>query len=113
MTDNQVVKIEFNVSHRILGCAVDFHDGSSQRVDERGATQLLSSCLSRTRTPKQSLVRRSAIAMAFDKGLFVDKPPIQFTFAPGVFTFASGNASKDIKRIVFDVEFTIRPKKSS
>ena len=92
MPDNWV-NIQFDVSTAILGSDVELHDGSSERLGP--------------------VIKPAAAAEAFEKGICVGKPSLDMSFTPGSCELCTDDTPRDIKRIVFDVEFTVRPKKSS
>jgi hypothetical protein len=126
---DQLVNVSFDVSERILGSDVELIDGSSVRLGPEqkadkvfrqtqtgklfDTLQMISNLLMQTNTRKQDLIKPAAAAEAFEKGICVGKPSLDISFAPGSFELCLGNAAKDIKRIVFDVELIVRPKKSS
>jgi hypothetical protein len=76
-------------------------------------SQMLTFLLQKTNTRKQSLITPAALAEAFEKGVSVGKPRLKLSFPPGACALLSRGAPKDVRHIVFDVEFTLRPKESS
>ena len=124
---DQWANIQFDVSTSILGSDVEFHDGSSERVrpertDDKlfrmtgqllDTRQMISNLLAKTNTRKQDLIKPAAAAEAFEKGVCVCKPSLDMSFTPGSCELCTDDTPRDIKRIVFDVEMTVRPKKSS
>jgi hypothetical protein len=132
MSDNgkeQWPKIPFTVSHNMLGCDVVFGDNTTARLDRQDVHkkifqqirtgqkadmgQMLTFLLQKTNTPRQSLITRAALAEAFEKGVSVGKPHLKLSFPPGVCALLSSDVPKGVRHIVFDVEFTLRPKESS
>ena len=122
MSDNgkeQWAKVPFNVSHNVLGCDVVFGDGTTARLGRQDVNkkadmgQMLTFLLQKTNTRKQSLITPAALAEAFEKGVSVGKPHLKLSFPPGACALLSSGAKKDVRHIVFDVEFTLRPKESS
>ena len=126
---SQWVNVKFDVSDNILGCDVELQDGSSVRLGTESlddavfkqsqtgelfnTRQMISNLLMKTNTRKQDLIKPAALAEAFEKGVCVGKPDLDIRFTPPGFALCTGDAERDIKRIVFDVEFTIRPKKNA
>lgn len=125
---DQWANIQFNVSTEILGSDAEFHDGSSERLgperrDDKifriqtgqllDTREMISYLLAKTNTRKQDLIKPAAAAEAFEKGVCVGKPSLDMSFTPGSCELWVGDTRRDIKRIVFDVEMTVRPKKSS
>jgi hypothetical protein len=126
---DQLVNVSFDVSDRILGSDVEFIDGSSIRLGPEQTAdkvfrqtqtgklfdtlQMISNLLKRTKTRRQDLIKPVAAAEAFEKGICLGKPSLDMSFTPGSFELCLDNSAKDIKRIVFDVELTVRHKKSS
>ena len=125
----QWARVPFNVSHNILGCDVVFGDGTTARLGRQDVNkkifqqirtgqkadmgQMLTFLLQKTNTRKQSLITPAALAEAFEKGVSVGKPHLKLSFPPGACALLSSGAKKDVRHIVFDVEFTLRPKESS
>ena len=125
----QWAKVPFNLSHNILGCDVVFGDGTTARLGRQDVNkkifqqirtgqkadmgQMLTFLLQKTNTRKQSLITPAALAEAFEKGVSVGKPRLKLSFPPGACALLSRGAPKDVRHIVFDVEFTLRPKESS
>ena len=123
------IKVELNVSDRLLGCDICFHDETpNMRLDESRASEPLfwevkrrgivtaHQMISRLfrDTPTQSLVPEAAKAEAFEKGVSVVRPTgFVVKFIPGSFELLDGAIIGDISVITFDVELTIRPKKQS
>jgi hypothetical protein len=127
---NKWANISFAVSTRLLGCYVEFHDGtpsktltakqatskvfheisSGKRFDAR---EMISNLLRITNTRKQDLIRPAAVAEAFENGVAVGKPSIDMDFSEGSVELVLVKKGRDIKRVVFDIELTVRPKKSS
>ncbi len=123
------IKVELDVSDRLLGCDIGFHDETpSMRLDEsraseplfwedktraiRTAFQMISRLF--RDTPTQSLVPEAARAEAFENGVSVVRPTgLVMEFMPGSFELLDGAIIGDISVITFDVELTIRPKKQS
>jgi hypothetical protein len=126
---DQWAKVSFNVSNKVLGCDVEFHDGTTARLGPReigkkifhetrtgkdfDVQQMISNLLMKTNTRKQDLVKPAALAEAFEKGICFGKPDLHMTCTPGSISVSSKGKLRDVKRIVFDVELTVRPKKSS
>jgi hypothetical protein len=125
---DQWANIQFDVSTEILGSDAEFHDGSSERLgpertDDKifriqtgqllDTREMISYLLAKTNTRKQDLIKPAAAAEAFEKGVCVGKPSLDMSFTPGSCELWIGDTRRDIKRIVFDVEMTVRPKKSS
>lgn len=125
---DQWANIQFDVSTSILGSDVELHDGSSERLgpertddklfrvqsgDLLDTRQMISNLLAKTNTRKQDLIKPAAAAEAFEKGICIGKPSLDMSFTPGSCELCTGDTPRDIKRIVFDVEMTVRPKKSS
>ena len=118
MSDHSV-KGRFEVSTRLLGCIVEFRDGSSARVDEE---QLKKKLFRETRTRKlydaeqmllafhqqspEHFVGPAATAQALEKGASTDKPDLHVAFPPGEIFFRSNSGITDVARVVFDLEFT-------
>ena len=129
MPDDNWVKVAFDVSAKFQGCTVEFRDGSTRRLDEAhlkkklfretrtgmiyDAHQMLSGFYKQTNTTPKSSVGQAAVAEAFEKGVSTGKPDLSITFTPGVFSFRANSGLVGIARIVFDVHYTVRPKKSS
>ena len=129
MPDANWVKVTFDVSTKFQGCTVELRDGSTGRVEEAhlkkklfreartgkvyDAHQMLSGFYKQTNTTPESSVGQAAAAEAFEKGASTGKPDLSITFTPGVFSFRANSGTSDIARIVFDVHYTVRPKKSS
>jgi HEPN domain-containing protein len=125
---SQMVNIKFDVSDTILGSDILFHDETNVRLGPEQTNkkifrdlrtgnlfdtrEMISNLLIKTNTRKQDLVKSAAIAEAIVKGICVGKPDLNISFTPGSFDFCFGDKPRDIKRIVFDVEMTVRPKKN-
>jgi hypothetical protein len=125
----QWARVPFNVSHNIFGCDVVFGDGTTARLGRQDVnkkifqqirtgqkadmSQMLTFLLQKTNTRKQSLITPAALAEAFEKGVSVGKPRLKLSFPPGACALLSRGAPKDVRHIVFAVEFTLRPKESS
>lgn len=127
---DQWTRVAFDVSNRILGADVELRDGSAVRIDGAQADtpvfrqtetgilfsmgQMLTNLLVKTNTRKQDLIRPAAFAEAFEKGVCIGKPSLDINFTPPGFALCiDDGGARDIKRIVFDVELTVRPKQSS
>lgn len=126
---DQWMKMSFVVSDRVLGCDVLFHDGGSVRIGadqtrrklfretrtrKRFDTyQMISNVLMKSNTRKQDLILPAAAAEAFEKGICVGKPSLDMNCTPGSVELMFGKKARDIKRIIFDVELTVRPQKQS
>jgi len=98
MADNWT-KITFDVSDKILGSDIEFHDGSKlrlgpERTEEKlfrdaktglllNTIELISHLLRKTGTTRQSLIKPAAMQEAFDKGICVGKPDLDVSFTPG------------------------------
>jgi hypothetical protein len=122
---SNIANVKFDVSTKILGGDVEFHDGSTLRLNgDRPGEQLfldtktsktldtgelVSFLLAKAGTTKQSLVGPIALAEAFEKGVCVGKPALDISFVPGSKIFVGDDLKRDIKLVVFDVEFTVRP----
>src|SRR5215475_5039415 len=123
---DQWINVEFLVSTKVLGSDVEFHDGSKLRLGperteeslfrdaKTGRTlntkELISVLLKNADTTKQSLIGAAAMAEAFEKGVCVGKPSLDIRFTPGSEIFVGDDSGRDVKRVVFDVELTVRPK---
>jgi hypothetical protein len=122
MTD-QWANIQFDVSTAILGSDVEFHDGSFERLgpertDDKffriqtcqflDTREMISYLLAKTNTRKQDLIKPAAAAEAFEKGVCIGKPSLDMSFTPGSCELRTGGTTRDIKRIVFDVECKAR-----
>jgi hypothetical protein len=124
-----IQNVSFVVSSRLLGSDVEFHDGTSARL---GADQtdsklfleaktgrmfdtreMIENLLQMTNTRKQDLIKPPAALEAFEKGVCIGKPSLDMPCTPGSIFLCTGDSRRDIKRIVFDVELTVRPKKHS
>jgi hypothetical protein len=122
--------ISFTVSDRLLRCYVEFHDGTpAKRLTAKQAAakvfheistgkrfdarQMISNLLRITKTRKQDLMRPAAVAEAYEKGVAVGKPSIDMDFSKGSVDLVLAKKGEDIKRVVFDLELTVRLKKSS
>jgi len=126
---DQRINVRLDVSHKILGSDVELQDGSLVRLDvgqtetklfrERrtgkifDTLEMISALLMKTKTRKQDLIKAAAIAEAVEKGICVGKPNLEISFTPGSVELCLGDTARDIKRIVFDVEFTVRPRKDT
>jgi hypothetical protein len=75
--------------------------------------QMLTLLLEKTNAGKRSLITPAALAEAVEKGVSVGKPHLKLSFTPGACALLSSGAAKDVRHIVFDVEFTLRPNESS
>jgi hypothetical protein len=122
-------KDKFDVSTKIFGSDVEFHDGSTLRLNDdqseeklfldvkSGKTldthELVSFLLARTGTTKLSLFGPVALAKALEKGVCVGKPALEISFVPESRMLVGDNLKRDIKRVVLDVEFTVRSHKTS
>ena len=123
------IKVELDVSDRLLGCDISFHDETpSMRLGESRASEPLF-WEDRTRgiftalqmisrlfrdTPTQSLVPEAAKAEAFEKGVSIIRPTgLVMNFLPGSLDLLDGPVIGSINLITFDAELTIRPKKQS
>jgi hypothetical protein len=73
--------------------------------------QMLTLLLEKTNAGK--LITPAALAEAVEKGVSVGKPHLKLSFTPGACALLSSGAPKDVRHIVFDVEFTLRPNESS
>lgn len=128
MANDQWAKVSFDVATKVLGCDVELFDGSTVRVDPEtnkpfretrtgnvfSIEEMISNLLMKTNTSKQDLIRPAAAAEAFETGRCVGKPDLNITFGPGSVGLCLGDAApRDIKRIVFDVEMTVTPKRNS
>lgn len=128
MTDHWM-HASFDVSNQILGCDVDFHDGPSTRLEKDqvdnklflepktgrsfSIRDLIGATLKMTNTRKQDLIKPAAATEAMEKGICVGKPDLDMRCAPGSISLSVEGEWRDVERIVFDVELTVRPKKQS
>jgi hypothetical protein len=76
-------------------------------------SQMITFLLTKTGRTKQSLITPAAAAEALDKGLCIGKPSLNISFTPRSEIFVGDDVGRDIKHIIFDVEFTVRPKKNA
>jgi hypothetical protein len=128
-TVGQRIRVRFNVSDKVLGSDVELQDGSLIRLnaDQTEAKlfretrtgrlfdtlQMISNLLMKTNTRKQDLITPAAAAEAFERGICIGKPNLDMSFTPGSIELCLGDTARDIKRIVFDVELTVRPNKGT
>jgi len=126
---DQMINIKFDVSNEILGSDVEFHDGSKlrlgpERTEEElfrdaktgkllNTRELISYLLMKTGVTVQSLIKPAATEEALEKGICVGKPNLEISFTPGSEIFDGDDTGRDIKRVVFDVKLTVRPKKNA
>lgn len=115
---------DLEVSTRLLGSRIQFRDGSTTRLGvnhiakklfREGRTGVildLSEMLSRhcrqTGTTPEAL---AGAAEDHKRGSGTGRCALNLTFAPGDFGFRANEGMKDVERIEFEVEFTVRSRK--
>lgn len=114
---------DIEVSTRLLGSHIQFRDGSTTRLGinhiakklfregRTGAIFDLSEMLSHHCRQTGTTPEALAAAEAHKQGPGTGKCALKITFAPGDFGFRANEGMKDVERIDFDVEFTIRSRK--
>lgn len=124
MDDDAGGGLNFEVSTRLLGSHIQFRDGSTTRLGvnhiakklfREGRTgaildlsEMLSSHCPQAGTTPEAL---AGAAEAHKQGSGMGKCALNATFAPGDFGFRANEGMKDVERIEFDVEFTVRARK--
>jgi hypothetical protein len=124
MGGNQAGKPGLEVSTRLLGSHIQFRDGSTTRLDanhiakklfREGRTgtihdlsDMLSGYYRQPGTTPEALVGAAAAAEARERGTSTEKATLDVAFAPGAFSFRANEGMKDVERIDFEVEFTVR-----
>jgi hypothetical protein len=122
-----VGELNFEVSTRLLGSHIQFRDGSTTRLGanhiakklfREGRTgtihdlsEMLSGYYRQSDTTPEALVGAAAAAEAHEHGTSTEKSALNVSFAPGAFGFRANEGMKDVERIEFDVEFTVRSRK--
>ena len=117
----------FEISTRLLGSHIQFRDGSTTRLGAnhiakklfregrtgtiRDLSEMLSGYFRQANNPPEALVGTAAAAEARERGTSTEKPSLNVSFAPGTFSFRANEGMKDVERIDFDVEFTVRSRK--
>lgn len=117
----------FEVSTRLLGCHIQFRDGSTTRLGahhvarklfREGGTgticdlgEMLSGYFRQANKTPEALVGAAAAAEARERGTSMEKHTLNVSFAPGAFSFRANEGMKDVERIDFDVEFAVRSRK--
>jgi len=126
-TAGQWMNVKFDVSDKVLGCDIELRDGSSVRLGAHqveakifreartgklfSTLEMISNLLMKTNTRKQDLIKPPAAAEAFAKGICIGKPNLEMSFTPGSIELCLDDTPRDVRRIVFDVEVTVRPHK--
>jgi len=127
MGGNQAGKPGLEVSTRLLGSHIQFRDGSTTRLDanlfakklfREGRTgtihdlsEMLLGYYRLVDTTPEAHVGAAAAAEAHAHGTSTEKSSLNVSFAPGAFGFRANEGMKDVERIDFEVEFTIRSRK--
>ena len=112
------------VSIRLLGSHIQFRNGSTTRLDanlfakklfREGRTgtihdlsEMLSDYYRQADSTPEALVGAAAAAEARERGTSTEKATLDVAFAPGAFSFRANEGMKDVERIDFEVEFTVR-----
>jgi hypothetical protein len=125
--DGMAGNVGFEVSTALLGCHIQFRDGSTTRLGANhiakklfregrtGTIHDLSEMLSNHRrqaaAAPEALVGAAAAAEARERGTSTEKASFNVSFAPGTFSFRANEGMKDVEHIDFDVEFTVRSRK--
>ena len=127
MDSDAVDELSFEISIRLLGSHIQFHDGSTTRLGANhiakklfrdGPTgtifdlsEMLSNHRRQAAAAPEALVGAAAAAEAREQGTSMEKTSLHASFASGAFSFRANEGMKDIERIDFDVEFTVRSRK--
>lgn len=129
MADDAAGKAGSVTSTTLLGCSIQFRDGSTARLGVHliarklfreartgrilDLNEMLSGYCRQAGVAPEKVAARSAAAKAPEQGAGPEKPAFTVAFAPGVFGFRANEGMKDIERIDFDVELIVPPRERS
>ena len=126
---NETADIHFDVDTRFQGADVFLSDGSKCRVaknrldislfrdivhkSDLSTRQMLGAFLAKQGAELRDYMEPEGLAEAIDKGTSRGKPPLEIRIGNRAFKFRSKGKWVDFDRLLFDVEFIYRPRRSS
>ena len=126
---DQFFKVQFNVHTDFQGADVILPDESQRRISQgeldeirfydvihnrkASTRKMLAVLLRHTGKTLQDHVHPPALVEAMEKGVCRGKPSLGIEIGNRAYKFLSDDAWIDFDKLVFDIEFTVTPKKSS